>query len=303
MSDIRAAESDDVRSLVSKLQAIDSSKVLEDEAVKNETLTLARKLVAALEGPVNRATDLVFRPYISIAARIAVDLDLFKFIAASNSVITSEQLALASGGDKVLISRVLRLLAAVDFVEQPSQETWRANETSIAMASAPIAAGHRFVFDVLINSAIKAPKFLRETGYKAPSEPTDGFVQYANQTKLNIFDFLQANPSLFQDFKLFMGNTMGAREYWHEWYDVRGHLTTGFDSSKSSTLLVDIGGGKGHDLLAFDSTFGSSPKHYEGKLVLQDLPQVLDGIAENELSANIMKMSHNFFKEQPVSGE
>jgi hypothetical protein len=160
-----------------------------------------------------------------------------------------------------------------------------------------------FSFDVLINSAIKAPKFLRETGHKAPSEPTDGFVQYANQTKYNIFDFLQSIPSLFQDFNLFMGNTMGAREYWHEWYDVHGRLLTGFDSSKSSTLLVDIGGGKGHDLLAFDSTFGSPPKHYEGKLVLQDLPQVLDGIAENALGANNVKIPHDFFTEQPVRGE
>lgn len=160
-----------------------------------------------------------------------------------------------------------------------------------------------FSFDVLITSAIKAPKFLYENGYKAPSEPTDGFVQYANQTKYNTFDFLHSMPYLFQDFNLFMGNTMGAREYWHEWYDVNGRLITGFDHSKSPTLLVDVGGGKGHDLLAFDSTFGSPPKHYEGKLVLQDLPHVLDDIAENELSANIVKMSHDFFTEQPVRGE
>lgn len=157
-------------------------------------------------------------------------------------------------------------------------------------------------FDVLINSAVKAPKFLRETGYKAPSEPTDGFVQYANQTKSDIFNFLQSIPSLFQDFNLFMGNTMGAREYWHEWYDVNGRLLTGFDASKSPTLLVDIGGGKGHDLLVFDSTFGS-PGLYDGQLVLQDLPQVLDGIGENELNANIVKIPYNFFTEHPVRGE
>jgi hypothetical protein len=69
-----------------------------------------------------------------------------------------------------------------------------------------------YSYDALVSSAIKTPKYLRESKYKAPSEPTDGFVQYANQTRLNIFEYLQAMPSLFQDFNLFMGNTMGARE-------------------------------------------------------------------------------------------
>jgi hypothetical protein len=45
-------------------------------------------------------------------------------------------------------------------------------------------------YDALVSLAIKTPKYLRESKYKAPSELTDGFVQYANQTKLNIFKYL-----------------------------------------------------------------------------------------------------------------
>jgi hypothetical protein len=151
-----------------------------------------------------------------------------------------------------------------------------------------------------VSSAIKAPKYLRESKYKAPSEPTDGFVQYANQTKLDIFEYLQSMPSLFQDFNLFMGNTMGAREYWHDWYDVRDRLLSGFQSSTDNALLVDIGGGKGHDLVAFDATFGKS---YDGQLILQDLPQVLDDVAREQLSSKIQKMAHDFFEDQPVKGK
>lgn len=65
MSDYPTAEGADVHSLVTNLQAIHKSQILKDEAVKIETLTLARKLVAALEGPVNRATDLVFKVSVS----------------------------------------------------------------------------------------------------------------------------------------------------------------------------------------------------------------------------------------------
>jgi len=154
-------------------------------------------------------------------------------------------------------------------------------------------------FDVLISSAIKAPKYLREAKYIAPSEPTDGFVQYANQTKYNVFEYLQSHPSLFQDFNLFMGNTMGAREYWHEWYDVENRLLSGFNSSHNPNLLVDVGGGKGHDIMAFRSTFS----HHSGRLILQDLPQVLDSIPERDIDPNILKVAYDFFDEQPIKGK
>lgn len=43
------------------------------------------------------------------------------------------------------IARVLRLLASVDFVVESGADAWEANKTTTAMASAPVAAGHRFV--------------------------------------------------------------------------------------------------------------------------------------------------------------
>jgi hypothetical protein len=136
-----------------------------------------------------------------------------------------------------------------------------------------------------------------------PTEPTDTFLQYANQTKLPFFEYLQSKPLLLQNFNLFMGNTMGMRDYWHEWYDIEGRLLKGFDSSHSSTLLVDVGGGKGHDLNAFDAAFGKPSRNYPGMLVLQDLPHVLDTIPDSELAPSISKMAHDFFVEQPIKGE
>lgn len=100
-----------------------------------------------------------------------------------------------------------------------------------------------------------------------------------------------------------MGNTMGAREYWHDWYDVQGRLLTGFEPCKGSVLLVDIGGGKGHDLIAFDAAFGMGDKSFDGQLILQDLPQVLDNVADDQLSPKIKKLPHNFFEDQLVKGE
>jgi hypothetical protein len=111
--------------------------------------------------------------------------------------------------------------------------------------------------------------FLEKTSWKNPSEPRNGFFQYANNTQLHLFEYL-------------------------EWYDVPGRLLAGFTSD---VLLVDVGGGQGHEVQGFHEQFG------KGKLVLQDLPRVIDGIAEGALDSSIMRIANDFFADQPVKGE
>ena len=49
------------RNLVEGLRNIDLDALQDDPGLKHEALTLARKITGILEGPVNRATDLVFK--------------------------------------------------------------------------------------------------------------------------------------------------------------------------------------------------------------------------------------------------
>ena len=73
-------------------------------------------------------------------------------------------------------------------------------------------------------------------------------------------------------------------------------LLSGSNPSPDSTLLVDVGGGRGGDLAEFKKAF---PKA-EGKLVVQDLPQVIADITD--LDGEIVRMPHDFFTAQPVKG-
>jgi hypothetical protein len=118
-----------------------------------------------------------------------------------------------------------------------------------------------------------------------------------------LFEYLQSIPPLLNSFHLFMGNTLGSREYWHDWYDVKGRLLAEFDMRRSPTLLVDVGGGKGHDLQSFHNAFGKAVSQGEHNLVLQELPHVLDAIPDTELPPTVVKMAHDFFTEQPVKGK
>lgn len=66
-------------------------------------------------------------------------------------------------------------------------------------------------------------------------------------------------------------------------------------------LLVDIGAGRGHDLMGFRKRFPDAP----GKLILEDLETVIDEVhgAQDLEAARIETVSFDFFAQiQPVKG-
>jgi hypothetical protein len=93
-------------------------------------------------------------------------------------------------------------------------------------------------------------------------------------------------PHLLKDFNSFMGNTMGARNYWVDWYPCQEQILDG--ATTDGALIVYVGGGRGHDVDAFRVKFPGS-----GRLVLQDLAPVIDGI--ESLDTAVDRQIYNFF--------
>ncbi|KAI0161875.1 putative O-methyltransferase [Hypoxylon sp. FL1284] len=280
-------------SLIERLNDLTSRLSQEDSAdARSEASKLSRQLTASLEQPENTAVNLIFSPFIPIAARLAVDLDLFRRIL-QHGPITSQELARQSGGEELLIIRILRPLASMGLIKEAGPRTWEATPITKVMASEEIAAGYRMVGEMIVGAATKAPKWFKETGYRCPTDPRDGIVQYAFQTKLTTFQLFVSMPDILRDFNAFMGKTMGARRYWVDWYPVKERLLDG--ATKESALLVDVGGGKGHDIIAFHNRFPD-----QGTLVLQDLAAVTASIID--IHPSIESMGYDFFSEQPVKG-
>ena len=63
-------------------------------------------------------------------------------------------------------------------------------------------------------------------------------------------------------------------------------------------FLVDVGGGKGHDLKEMCRKYPELP----GKLVLQDIKSVIEEAVASKLDGKIVPMEHDFFTEQPILG-
>ncbi|KAH7303845.1 sterigmatocystin 8-O-methyltransferase [Stachybotrys elegans] len=264
-----------------------------DQKARALALKVTEQLSTSLSDPTNVAVDLAFSPFIAVAARIAVNLGLFKIISEHEGSIDSKQLSALSGAEELLIIRILRPLSAIGFVKEVGEKTWEASPVSRSMAKEEIAAGHRMIGEMVVGAAQKAPKFLQEYGSRCPSSPHDGLMQYAFQTKLTAFELFATMPSILKDFNLFMGNTMGAREYWVDWYPVQAQLLDGHDGG--TALLIDVGGGKGHDLIAFHQLYKG-----RGRLVLQDLAPVIDGL--HGLDPAIEAVKYDFFTPQPIIG-
>jgi hypothetical protein len=163
------------------------------------------------------------------------------------------------------------------------------------MASDAVSAGHRFIYDCIVTSGIQAPQYLRESSFRAPIVHTDGIVQFAHHTKLPVFDYIASSPHLLHNFNIFMGATMGGRVYWTEWYPIADRILKG--AKDDTKLLVDIAGGKGHDLQLFLDRFPEAKG-----LVLQDLPQALEAATEKFLNPSVERVEYNFFTEQPIKG-
>ncbi|KAK8044323.1 hydroxyindole O-methyltransferase [Apiospora rasikravindrae] len=242
---------------------------------REELIDLSQSLVAALEIP----SEFIQRSFWSEPAksahiRLAVDVDLFQHLRAAGA-------------------RLLRHLAATKLVVYGKDGKWRGTPLTDGLADQKYQHSIAFCYDVARPSFNGFPAYFRETGYKQPTSLTDGPFQAAHGTKLPFFDWLVATPPHLAHFDSFMSAYRAGKPDWWDFYPVAEQLVAGFDPGQSDAFLVDVGGGRGHDLVQFAKVHGSHP----GRLVLQDREPV---VATAETSDRFEAQAHDFFTPQPV---
>lgn len=144
---------------------------------------------------------------------------------------------------------------------------------------------------------MNTPDHLRQTGYRNPNDGRDGPFQAAFDCQgEGIFTWLTKpeNAEHWDATNSFFEGDRGSRPSWVTWFPVQEKLIDG--SRPDFPLLVDVAGGRGHDLIEFHDRFPDA-----GTLVLQDQQPVLDD-AES-LPVGIEKQKFDFFAEPPVKGK
>lgn len=190
--------------------------------------------------------------------------------------------------------RLMRVLSLIGFVEEVGEQKWAPTKVTTAMTMPSIEGSHKHLWDMTFGTAAKIPEYMQKFGYKSPTSLHDGPLQYALQTNLACFDYCSSKSNTLEDFNNMMTGIRHSRPSWVEWFPVTGQLLKGYQME--TVLLVDVGGGWGHDLEAFQQRFSQN-----SKLVLQDLPHVTEKVPP--LPSNIEVVSYDFLSgAQPVKG-
>lgn len=205
-----------------------------------------------------------------------------------------------TGVDVVLLERLTRHLVAMHIVEF-HDGTFRATPLSNGLAEENYQHSISFCYDVARPSFNGFPEFFKKGGYKNPTlGGIDGPFQDAHKTQLPFFEWLVATPPHLQHFDSFMSAYRAGKANWYDpgFYPVSERLITGFDASINDVLLVDVGGGRGHDVAAFAVQHSSLP----GKIILQDREPVIAAVLANSEERAFEVQAHDFFTPQPVKG-
>lgn len=141
----------------------------------------------------------------------------------------------------------------------------------------------------------KIPEFLRTHEYKFIEGSTSGPWQYATNSEESLWDWIAKSEERLDITHSFMEGDRGSRPPWVEWFPVQEHLINTFTGSDEDVFLVDVAGGRGHDIRTFREKF----PQVRGRFVLEDLEHVIEQSVEG-LQAE--KIAFNLFKPQPVQG-
>ena len=148
----------------------------------------------------------------------------------------------------------------------------------------------------------KLPEFLAATGFQNPEDPEYALFQYALDTKLNMFQWLEQHPEHLAAFSAFQAASTRRRgPVLHAIVSkiLSSNQPTSLDEnlqkSEDQILLVDVGAGRGRLLedIRKDSTLN-------GRVIAQDLPAVVAG---RDTVDRVENMTFDFFQPQPVKGE
>ncbi|MCJ1405545.1 hypothetical protein MMC11_008773 [Xylographa trunciseda] len=255
-----------------------------------------RKAVAKLSlvleepGDVLERVTMQFLEVVSI--KIGINLGLFEILVKSEKSKSLPELAKETGADPVLLGRILRSLASVGAVEEVGHECYAPTTVSRTMVVPKLAAGVEHCFTYLSPIWNYLPKYLEETNYQNPTDPSHTVFNLVYRTAKPCFQYIMEDHAWKDPFQLYMSGFDEGRANWMDFFPVEAKLCDG--ARTDGVLFVDVGGGMGHEAIALKKKFPKIP----GKFILQDLPQTVKDLHLEGVEA----MAHDFMKVQTIKG-
>ncbi|KAJ0415149.1 S-adenosyl-L-methionine-dependent methyltransferase [Aspergillus carlsbadensis] len=249
-------------------------------------LAACDKLRAALEVPMETTMRVTGGVYESAALITAIDMGLI-----DAGAIQREETPRTCAYRTV---RLMRMLCGMNVFKEVDVATFKS--TPLAQAYATGSPFKEIAIHLASHGPAAAllPDYFAEKGYVSPSDTYDSPFQYGMRTKQHYFEYVGKSPRLQHALNTVMSACPGnLGQDWFEYYPVEAKLRV---DKPSDVVLIDIGGNTGGDVTTFKKRFPDLP----GRVILQDLPSVIEGAQTSP--AGVEAMGHDFFTPQPIKG-
>lgn len=186
----------------------------------------------------------------------------------------------------------MRVVVALGLAQAPAPHLYAMSGFTRSLASPTQSAAIRYMWALQLPTCQALPTFLNENGYENPNNP-EALTAFnrSKGTENRLFDYLRSHLDEQKDFASCMIGYAGNLTPWTSIFPTEQLLGCDTDN----VLVVDVGGGVGHDLLHI------AEKHSlpATRLILQDLTEVVSAVKGSD---KFRVLAHDFFTPQPVKG-
>ncbi|KAJ6093570.1 hypothetical protein N7486_008859 [Penicillium sp. IBT 16267x] len=273
------------------------------DVLHSRILAATRKLLTSLETPESQVLHLAKAPVAHGVLRAALRIQLFERF--DEGAPTATDLARRCGIDVALLGRqsvrLMRTLAAVGIFTEPSPGLYAHTLQSETLRQAQ----YRAVIQGMGETATlmtALPDFLQAHKWQDPVNAQPTLFGFAHRTDQTMFEWLESQPEQRAIFAAFQSSTAALavcqlQPFLHSLLTATSPSSSDDISDRPRAVtLVDVGGGRGAVLRQVCHELDPPPR---GRIVLQDLPKVLEGVEGGE---RVEVMPYNFLDPQPVHG-
>lgn len=288
--------------IIAALDAVQPEGFGSNEVERLQVRAAARRLLARVESPYERAWGFCFEhPVVFAALQTCIDVGLWNaWTSAGGGEKTLDELVKLTSPavDTNLLRRFFRLLAAFNVVEEIGQDKFKPTPFSYAIGdeTTKVRASLQAASNQYITAGQGLPAYLAKTNYQEPTDFTDNNHSASDPDGLNFFGRLQKSPAYFEAFTGHMEAWTAWKTPWTKVYDTTKLLEGAKLGEGAPPFVVDVGGNTGIDI---SHVLAKHPELPAGSLVLQDLPEI---IANAQVDKKVTAMVHDFWLPQPVTG-
>ncbi|KAF2230788.1 putative O-methyltransferase [Viridothelium virens] len=274
-----------------------------DQGARTQLQKEIYRLQVAAEEPIETCERLRFAPLQLTCVRVILENGVLDAICAKKGApVTAAELAKETGADELLIQRCMQLLNPVGVCDEVGEGTYSANAVAFEYASQGGRGGIKHNGNVTLSIANQIVPYMRSVGGTLYQFPQDGKKTPAVYALgKNVWEYIMSVPEQKEAFDMLM--TRRRLDGATQWYNIfpasekLPGVEGGLRDDDHAPLVIDMGGGSGHDIASFRAAFPSMT----GKCILQDLPATIDRLA-NSPPKNVEPMAHDFFTPQTVKG-